>query len=311
MTRVAAIDCGTNSLRLLITDVLPGRPPAEVLRRMEIVRLGAGVDKTGVLAPEAIERTRVVLAEYAHQIAEHGAERMRMVATSATRDAGNRGDFEAMVTDLLGQPAQVISGSEEAALSFRGATASLPSLAQLPPPPYLVVDIGGGSTELVVGRPGEEPTFHVSTQSGAVRQTERHLDRDPPEPRALSDLALEVQLIIEEAVPEAVRAGVGQGIAVAGTATSLAAVDQELEPYDPARVDGYRLELGACERMLAMLAGKTTAERRELPGLHPGRAPTIVAGAVILVEVMRAFGLDAVRTSEADILHGAALSVAG
>ena len=306
--RVAVLDLGTNSTRLLVAEV-HGGAVHELDRRTEITGLGQGVDASGRLEDGAMERVYEALGSFRAVIDQLGAGQTVAVATSAVRDAANGEEFRRVLRERYRIEARTLSGDEEARLTFRGATSAL--TAESSGEPTLVIDIGGGSTELVVGRPGEEPTFHVSTQSGAVRQTERHLDRDPPEPRALSDLALEVQLIIEAAVPEEVRTGVGQGIAVAGTATSLAAVDQELEPYDPARVDGYRLELGACERMLAMLAGQTTAERRELPGLHPGRAPTIVAGAVILVEVMRAFGLDAVRTSEADILHGAALSVAG
>jgi exopolyphosphatase/guanosine-5'-triphosphate,3'-diphosphate pyrophosphatase len=306
--RVAVLDLGTNSTRLLVAEVHAGAV-RELDRRTEITRLGQGVDASGRLEDGAMERVYEVLEGFRAVIDELGAGETVAVATSAVRDAANGDEFRAILRERYGIEARTLSGDEEARLTFRGATSVIASQSNAEP--TLVIDIGGGSTELVVGRPGEDPSFHVSTQSGAVRQTERHLDNDPPEPRSLSDLALEVQLIVEEAVPEEVRAGVGQGIAVAGTATSLAAVDQELEPYDPARVDGYRLGLGACERMLAMLAGKTIAERREVPGLHPGRAPTIVAGAVILVEVMRAFGLDAVRTSEADILHGAALSAAG
>jgi exopolyphosphatase/guanosine-5'-triphosphate,3'-diphosphate pyrophosphatase len=171
-----------------------------------------------------------------------------------------------------------------------------------------VIDIGGGSTEFVVGVPGEEPTFHVSTQAGAVRQTERHITADPPPPDDLAALADEVRAIVEGAVPEDLRRATAAGIGVAGTATSLAAIDQELDPYDPERVHGYRLELGACERILAMLAAMPEDERRQVKGLHPDRAPTIVAGVAILIEAMRAFGLESIETSEADILHGAALS---
>jgi exopolyphosphatase / guanosine-5'-triphosphate,3'-diphosphate pyrophosphatase len=174
----------------------------------------------------------------------------------------------------------------------------------------LVIDIGGGSTEYVVGEPGADPGFRASSRAGAVRQTDRHISDDPPPPDELAALAEEVRGIVAQDVPAEIRAAVQSGIAVAGTATSLAAIDQELDPYDPDRVHGYRLELGACERMLAMLAALTLERRRELPGLHPDRAPTIVAGAVILLESMRAFGLDAVETSEADLLHGAALAAA-
>jgi exopolyphosphatase/guanosine-5'-triphosphate,3'-diphosphate pyrophosphatase len=306
--RVAVLDLGSNSTRLLVAEVRGGAV-RELDRRTEITRLGQGVDAGGRLEDAAMKRVYEALEGFRAVIDELGAGHTVAVATSAVRDAANGEEFRAVLRERYGIEARTLSGEQEARLTFRGATSALAGGRAAEP--ILVIDIGGGSTELVLGRPGEDPSFNVSTQSGAVRQTERHLDHDPPEPRSLSDLALEVQIIVEEAVPEEVRAGVRQGIAVAGTATSLASVDQALEPYDPARVDGYRLDLGACERMLAMLAGKTIEERREVPGLHPGRAPTIVAGAVILVEVMRAFGLEAVRTSEADILHGAALGAAG
>jgi exopolyphosphatase/guanosine-5'-triphosphate,3'-diphosphate pyrophosphatase len=171
-----------------------------------------------------------------------------------------------------------------------------------------VLDIGGGSTEYVIGTPGGEPDFDASSRIGSVRQTERHLDQDPPSPDSLQELADEVGATIVAEVPEARRSAVETGIAVAGTATSLAAISQELEPYDPARVHGFRLVLGEAERILAMLAALPLDERREVAGLHPDRAPTIVAGAVILVESIRAFGLDAMLVSEADLLHGAALA---
>ncbi len=306
--RVAVLDLGTNSTRLLVAEVRAGGVH-ELDRRTKITRLGQGVDASGRLGKDGMNRVYEALDGFRAAIDELGASRIVAVATSAVRDAANGEEFRSALRERYGIEARTISGDEEARLTFRGATSAL--VGRDSGDPTLVIDIGGGSTELVVGRPGEDPAFHVSTQAGAVRQTERHLHTDPPERHPLSDLALEVQILVEEAVPADVRTTVSRGIAVAGTATSLAAVDQELEPYDPARVDGYLLELGACERMLAMLASKTTEERRELPGLHPGRAPTIVAGAVILVEVMRAFGLDAVRTSEADILHGAALTVAG
>ena len=171
-----------------------------------------------------------------------------------------------------------------------------------------MLDIGGGSTELVVGEPGAEPSFHVSTRAGSVRQTERHISGDPPPPGDLESLAGEVREILVSDVPERLRGFIRRGIAVAGTATSLAAIDQELDPFDSDRVDSYQLELGACERMLALLAELPLEQRRGVTGLDPDRAPTIVAGAVILIEAMRACGLDAMQTSEADILHGAALT---
>jgi exopolyphosphatase/guanosine-5'-triphosphate,3'-diphosphate pyrophosphatase len=227
------------------------------------------------------------------------------VATSAVRDAGNGADFLATVRERCGFEAQILSGDEEARLTFLGATTELDGAGE---PPYLVVDIGGGSTEFVVGVPGQDPGFHVSTQAGSVRQTERHVTADPPPREDLRALADEVSEIFALAVPEDLRRSTTSGIAVAGTATSLAAIDQTLDPYDPERVHGYELQRASCERILALLAELPEDERRQVTGLQPDRAPTIVAGIVILIEAMRAFGLEAMETSEADILHGAALS---
>ena len=303
--RVAVVDLGTNSTRLLVADVDAGRV-SEVDRRTDVTRLGDGVDASGRLADTAMERVFSTLAGYREAIDGHRAERVVAVATSAVRDAANGEDFRAELRERFGIDARTISGEEEARLTFLGATSGRASEDQH----VLVHDIGGGSTEFVIGRPGHEPGFHVSTQAGSVRQTERHLASDPPAPDEVAALADEIRTIVNGAVPARLRDETAAGIAVAGTATSLAAIDQRLAPYDPERVHGYRLELAACERMLAMLAALPLAERREVTGLHPDRAPTIVAGAVILVESMRAFGLDAVEVSEADILHGAALDAA-
>ncbi len=315
------VDLGSNSTRLLVADVSEGRV-VELDRRTEITRLGQGVDSTGSLDGDAMERVFAALEGFRAAIDRLAVGRTIGVGTSAVRDAANGAEFRETVSERFGVEARILSGEDEGRLTFLGATSarsvaqasngasSAPDTPAPDPIPTLVVDIGGGSTELVVGHPGADPDFRVSTQAGSVRQTERHFTSDPPDHDEVADLSLEVQGIFEEAAPEALRTDTSQGIAVAGTATSLAAVDQELEPYDAARVDGYPLELGACERMVAMLAGQSLAERRAVPGLHPDRAPTIVAGAVILVEVMRAFGLEVVDTSEADILHGAALSAA-
>jgi exopolyphosphatase/guanosine-5'-triphosphate,3'-diphosphate pyrophosphatase len=303
VTRVAVIDLGTNTTRLLVADVEGGRV-TELDRRTEITRLGEGVDASGRLADGAMERVHDALAGYRQAIDELGAEVTFALATSAVRDAENADDFRGALAERFGFEVTTISGEEEARLSFLGATSRRVGGAD----PVLVLDIGGGSTELVVGTPGADPDFHVSTRAGSVRQTERHLHNDPPTPGQLNELRDEVRAILTGEVPAAIRSGVEAGIAVAGTATSLAAIDQRLEPYDPERVDGYRLELRACERMLAMLAALPLAERRGVTGLHPERAPTIVAGAVILVESMRAFGLEWMETSEADLLHGAALT---
>ena len=300
--RVAVVDLGTNSTRLLVAEVSDGRLD-ELDRRTDVTRLGEGVDSSGRLGDAAMERVFAAVAAYREAIDALGAERTVAVATSAVRDSANGEEFRAALLDRYGIDARTISGDEEARLTFLGATSARPPGAR-----SVVIDIGGGSTELVVGRAGEPPEFHVSTQAGSVRQTERHLPSDPVPSDEIAALREEVRAIAEAAVPADVRASVEAGIAVAGTATSVAAIDQRLDPYDPERVDGYTLTLDACERMLTELAAKPVAERREVPGLHPDRAPTIVAGAGILVEAIRAFGLEAVEVSEADILHGAALA---
>jgi exopolyphosphatase / guanosine-5'-triphosphate,3'-diphosphate pyrophosphatase len=304
--RTAVVDLGTNSTRLLVADVREGQV-VELDRRTNVTRLGEGVDSTGRLSDAAMERVAALCAEYREAIDRLGAGRVVAVATSAFRDAENGEEFRRSLHERFGIDARTIPGDEEARLTFLGATSARPRRGG----PVLVIDIGGGSTEYVIGNPGRDPDFRASSQAGAVRQTDRHITGDPPPPDDVAALAEEVRRIVEADVPADTRAAVEDGIAVAGTATSLAAIDQELDPYDPDRVHGYRLELGACERMLALLAALPLERRREVPGLHPDRAPTIVAGAVILLESMRAFGLDAVETSEADILHGAALGAAG
>jgi exopolyphosphatase/guanosine-5'-triphosphate,3'-diphosphate pyrophosphatase len=302
MARIAVVDLGTNTTRLLVADVAGGRV-TELDRRSNVTRLGEGVDATGRLADGAMDRVLGRIAEYTTAIDELGAEHTVAVATSAMRDADNGDEFRARLRDEFGIDARTISGDEEARLTFRGATSRRAAEGQV-----LVLDIGGGSTEFVVGEPGAEPSFHVSTRAGSVRQTERHIHNDPPAPEELANLADEIRRIVAADVPADLRAGVGKGIAVAGTATSLAAIDQALEPYDPDKVDGYELQFAACEQMVALLAELPLERRREVTGLDPERAPTIVAGAVILIEGMRGFDLDSMETSEADLLHGAALA---
>jgi exopolyphosphatase/guanosine-5'-triphosphate,3'-diphosphate pyrophosphatase len=300
--RVAVVDIGTNSTRLLVADVVDNRL-IELDRRTTVTRLGEGLEATGQLSDAAMGRVSDALADYREAIDRLGADREVAVATSAMRDASNGPAFRDEIQGRFGLDARTISGDEEARLTFLGATAGRPADAGT-----LVIDIGGGSTEYVTGEPGSDPDFHVSTRMGSVRHTERHLHADPPTPDELTALAADARAIIEAEVPADVRGRVEAGIAVAGTATSLAAIDQELDPYDPARVHGYRLPRGSCERLVNRLASLTVAERRELKGLHPDRAPTIVAGAAILLESMRAFGLDELEVSENDILHGAALA---
>ena len=299
--RVAVVDIGTNSTRLLVADV-EGEGVRELDRRTTVTRLGEGLEASGRLSDDAMARVSDALAAYRERIDELGAERVVAVATSAMRDAANGPDFRADIEGRFGIDARTISGDEEARLTFLGATAGREDGGAA-----LVIDIGGGSTEYVTGLPGADPDFHVSTQMGSVRHTERHLHTDPPTAAELSALGEDARATVEADVPAQLRERVESGIAVAGTATSLAAIDQELDPYDPDKVHGYRLSLDSCERLVAKLGDLTVAERRELTGLHPDRAPSIVAGAGILLESMRAFGLDEVEVSERDILHGAAL----
>jgi exopolyphosphatase / guanosine-5'-triphosphate,3'-diphosphate pyrophosphatase len=303
--RVAVLDLGTNTTRVLVAEVDDGHVH-ELERRTKVTGLGVGVDSTGRLSDEAIERVTTTLEDYRAVIDELKPERAVALATSATRDAENGDDFRQMLHDRFGFDAQIIPGEEEARLTFLGATAARPTGEG----PLVVIDIGGGSTEYVVGTAGSNPTFRVSTQAGSVRQTERHLKEDPPSEEDLVTLRVAVRSTIEHAIPDDVRQDVKAGIAVAGTPTSLAAIDQQLDPYDPEKVHGYRLLIEACDRMLGELAAIPVDERRQVVGLHPDRAPTIVAGAAILLESMRVFGLGSIEVSEADILHGAALDAA-
>jgi exopolyphosphatase / guanosine-5'-triphosphate,3'-diphosphate pyrophosphatase len=304
--RLASMDVGTNSTRLLIADVEDGAID-ELDRRSEVTRLGQGVDASGRLADDAMARVFATLAAYrdALDAADVPADARVAVLTSAARDAANGGDFTRRVCDDFGLDARTIAGEEEARLTFRGATHGRDPQDTTP---LLVFDIGGGSTELIVGPAGaNEPDFHASLQAGVVRQTERHLHRDPPSPHELQQLADDVRATVEADVPETVRASARAAVGVAGTATSLAAIDQELDPYDPRRVHGYGLELAEVELLLARLAQMPLAQRRDVRGLHPDRAPTIVAGTAILLEILRAFGLERAEVSEHDLLHGVAL----
>jgi exopolyphosphatase/guanosine-5'-triphosphate,3'-diphosphate pyrophosphatase len=303
--RVAVVDIGTNSTRLLIADVAADGSLDDLHRESIVTRLGEGVDATGRLGEAPMRRVFDVLERYRAAIDEHGATRTAAVLTSAVRDAANGADFTTRVREDFGLDARTIDGDEEADLTFAGATSERPHDGT----EVVVIDIGGGSTEFVVGRDGVV-AFHVSTQAGVVRQTERHLHDDPPPPEDLQRLAAEVQTIIAGAVPAHLRERVRTAIAVAGTATQCAAIELSLEPYDPARVHGHQLELGTCEMLLARLAQMTDAQRREVAGLHPDRAPTIVAGIAMLIEAMRAFGVQHVEVSEHDVLRGAALRLA-
>jgi exopolyphosphatase/guanosine-5'-triphosphate,3'-diphosphate pyrophosphatase len=303
VTRVAVVDIGSNSTRLLVADV-DGGAVRELQRESTVTRLGDGVDATGRLGDEAQQRVFAVLDSYTQAIDRHGADVRTAVLTSAVRDAANGAEFTAAVRERYGLDARTLSGDEEAQLTFRGATA-----ARDPgdPTPLLVADIGGGSTELVVGARGAVD-FHVSTQVGVVRHSERHLHSDPPPRAERAALAADARGAIEAAVPAAVRERAAAAVAVAGTATSYAAIDLELDPYDPARVEGHVLSRSRLAELRDRLAAMPLAERRGVTGLVPARAPTIVAGGEILLEVLSAFDLDRVEVSDRDILWGAALS---
>jgi len=298
--RVAVIDVGTNSTRLLVADVDGGVAPLE--RRSTVTRLGRGVDLSGRLASEAIEDVCGAIDGYVGILQELGAETVEVIATSAVRDAENGSAFVAELRERFALSARVLDGEEEARLTYLGATSEA-----LPSEPTLVVDIGGGSTELIVGS-GSDISFHDSLQAGVVRHSERHINSDPPTAGELEALATDVRGLIADSIGTGVEAR--QGIAVAGTPTSLAAVTMELEPYDPTRVHGQVLDLPSIQVILSRLASLPLAERVEVPGLHPDRAPTIVAGVVILVETMRAFDLERITVSEHDILYGTALAAA-
>ncbi|HVD40203.1 MAG TPA: Ppx/GppA phosphatase family protein [Solirubrobacterales bacterium] len=298
--RVAVIDVGTNSTRLLVADVDGGVAPLE--RRSTVTRLGRGVDLSGRLASEAIEDVCAAIDGYVGILQELEAETVEVIATSAVRDADNGSAFVAELRERFALSARVLDGEEEARLTYLGATSEA-----LPSEPTLVVDIGGGSTELIVGK-GSEISFHDSLQAGVVRHSERCINSDPPTASELEALASDVRGLIADSIGEGIEAR--RGIAVAGTPTSLAAVVMELEPYDPSRVHGHVLALPSIQVILSRLASLPLAERVEVPGLHPDRAPTIVAGIVILVETMRAFDLEQITVSEHDILYGTALVAA-
>jgi exopolyphosphatase/guanosine-5'-triphosphate,3'-diphosphate pyrophosphatase len=303
--RVAVVDIGTNSTRLLIADVASDSALTQLYRESIVTRLGDKVDASGRLQDEAIERVFRTLKHYRALIDEHGATATTAVLTSAVRDAANGAQFTARVRDDFNLDARAIGGDEEAALMFAGATSERADDGD----PLVVVDIGGGSTEFVIGRDGAV-CFHVSTQAGVVRQTERHIHSDPPQRGDVDALRREVAQIIEANVPAQARRDITRAVAVAGTATSCAAIELNLEPYDPEKVHGHTLTRPTTERILAQLVALTDDERRAVRGLHPDRAPTIVAGVAMLLEIFAAFGLDHLEVSEHDILRGAALGLA-
>ena len=314
MTRVAAIDCGTNSIRLLVADADPGTGElVELERRMTIVRLGQGVDRTGRLAPEALERTFAACREYAAVVKELGAERVRFVATSASRDAENRDEFVRGVLDILGVEPEVVSGEQEAELSFTGATKELTGADGLARP-YLVVDIGGGSTEFVVG--DDRVRAARSVDVGCVRMTERHLVRDgvvtdPPAEAQIAALRADIDAAldrVEETVPlHEARTLVG----LAGSVTTVSAIAQNLPAYDSVAIHHSRVSHDRVREITERLLRSTHAERAAIGAMHPGRVDVIAAGALVLLSIMERIGAREVVVSEHDILDGIAWSAAG
>jgi exopolyphosphatase / guanosine-5'-triphosphate,3'-diphosphate pyrophosphatase len=294
--RVGAVDLGTNSTRLLVADVDTGRL-AEVVRRLAITRLGEGVDAQHVLLPTAIARVHAVLEDYAREASALGAERVLAVATSAVRDAANGQHFLTGLHEQFGFDTALLSGREEAEATFRGVTSDRGLDRET-----LLVDIGGGSTELLVGGP-DGVGFATSLQIGCVRLTERFLRSDPPTRDELEAAATFVRSLLPTL-------SVSAAIGVAGTITTVAAIDLGLAEYDASRIHGHRITATAAERALRKLAALPLAERELVPGLEPARAPVIVGGLVVLVEAMGRFGLDTIEASERDILHGAALAAA-
>ncbi|MFG2531939.1 exopolyphosphatase [Streptomyces sp. NPDC048516] len=322
MKRVAAIDCGTNSLRLLVADVTvpedtsgPGAAGElkDLERRMEIVRLGQDVDRTGRLAPEALERTFAVCREYAAVIKGLGAEQVRFVATSASRDAENREDFVRGVRDILGVEPEVITGDQEAEFSFIGATKELTGRADLARP-FLMVDIGGGSTEFVLGADSVRAARSVDV--GCVRMTERHLVHggeisDPPTPGQISAMKADIAAALDRAGETVPLDEAATLVGLAGSVTTIAAIARGLEGYDSGAIHHSVISLAEVREITERLLSSTHAERAAIPVIHPGRVDVIGAGALVLLSVMERTGAEQVIASEHDILDGIAWSLAG
>ncbi|WP_330288509.1 Ppx/GppA phosphatase family protein [Streptomyces sp. NBC_00576] len=313
MTRVAAIDCGTNSIRLLVADADPETGElVELDRRMTIVRLGQGVDRTGRLAPEALERTFAACREYAAVIKEHGAERLRFVATSASRDAENRDEFVRGVLDILGVEPEVVSGEQEAELSFTGATRELAGRDDLAKP-YLVVDIGGGSTEFVVG--DDRVRGARSVDIGCVRMTERHLVRDgvvldPPGEEQVAAVRADIEAALDLAERSVPLSEARTLVGLAGSVTTVSAIAQNLPAYDSEAIHHSRVSYDRVREITETLLRSTHAERAAIGSMHPGRVDVIGAGALVLLSIMERIGASEVVVSEHDILDGIAFSVA-
>jgi len=298
------IDLGTNSTRLLVADVNDGRVN-EVERRTRVTRLGRGVDYSRQLAAEAMEEVCITVGEYVDRLNELGAETVSIIATSAVRDAENGSAFVAELRERFDLTAEVIDGNEEARLTYLGCVSERSGEENL-----LVIDIGGGSTEMVIGA-GSEPRFHSSLQAGVVRHTERLLTSDPPTAAELEELSADIHKLLSAALEGEDISSIDAAVAVAGTPSSLAAIDLELDPHDPSAVEGHMLSLKTIQWWLSRLASVPLADRKLVVGLHPDRARAIVAGVVILIEIMRAFGLEEIEASDHDILYGGAIKAAG
>ncbi|MEU3144960.1 MULTISPECIES: Ppx/GppA phosphatase family protein [unclassified Streptomyces] len=313
MTRVAAIDCGTNSIRLLVADADPRTGElVDLDRRMTIVRLGQGVDRTGRLAPEALERTFAACRAYARVIKEHGAQRVRFVATSASRDAENRDAFVRGVLDILGVEPEVITGDQEAEFSFTGATRELAGRADLHRP-FLVVDIGGGSTEFVVG--DDRVRAARSVDVGCVRMTERHLLRDgvvqdPPSEERIAAMRADIEAALDRAERTVPLREARTLVGLAGSVTTVSAIAQGLPAYDSTAIHHSRVTRERVREITDRLLHATHAERAAIPSMHPGRVDVIGAGALVLLSLMERTGAKEVVVSEHDILDGIAWSVA-
>jgi exopolyphosphatase / guanosine-5'-triphosphate,3'-diphosphate pyrophosphatase len=306
--RVAAVDCGTNSLRLLVADVdLAHAELTDVARRMEIVRLGQGVDQTGRLAPEALARAAGVLRDYADVIAATAARSVRMVATSATRDASNTAEFTRQVKEILGVAPEVLTGSEEATLSFTGATAELSAADG---GSFLVVDIGGGSTEFVLGEPGEAAVHAISVDIGCVRMTERHLHGDPPARDEVAAATADINAALNAVTSVVPVLQARTLIGLAGSVATAAGIAMGLPAYDASRIHHARVSAAEVNEVTRGLLAQTRATRAVIGVMHPGRVDVIGGGALILDRIMQRFGFSEVLVSEHDILDGIAWSLA-
>jgi exopolyphosphatase / guanosine-5'-triphosphate,3'-diphosphate pyrophosphatase len=303
--RVAAVDCGTNSIRMLIADIDTERTAAtDIAREMRIVRLGEGVDRTGRLSAAALDRTIGALREYADLIAKASPAAVRMVATSATRDAENAQEFVDRVKEVLGVAPEVVTGDEEARLSFIGATRELPDT----PAPYLVTDIGGGSTEFVLGGP-ERVSGGRSVDVGCVRMTERHLHGDPPTEAEIAAATADIDGALELVAASLPAERAGTLVGLAGSVTTVAGIALGLASYDSVRIHHSRVPASRVHEIATELLGQTRAQRAVIGVMHPGRIDVIAAGALVLDRIMIRFGFPEVLASEHDILDGIAWSL--